>query len=74
MIPLTELLDALIDYCREEKNIDKRVETLRQLNAMLPSSKRLRMPSLFTNDYIQSALDKIEELISRPARRSLTAQ
>ena len=65
---MSERLRALIVYCREEKDIDKKVEALQRVNSMLPFSKRLRMPSLFTSDYIHRALDLIEETIAGPAR------
>jgi hypothetical protein len=66
-------LRALILYCREEIDMDKKVEALQRVNALLPVSKRLRMPSLFTRDYIHSALDTIEEMVAGTARRTVSA-
>jgi ATP/maltotriose-dependent transcriptional regulator MalT len=52
----------LLKKCRYEDNIDKRIEMLNRINSMLPQSKRVRSPSLLMHDYINRALDRIEEL------------
>jgi hypothetical protein len=36
---------------------------LQKINALLPKTIRLRMPSLITDDYIRSALDIIDEYL-----------
>jgi hypothetical protein len=54
-------LRTLIETCRYEPDVDRQIEILREVNAKLPKSKRLRIPSLFTDDYIRKALDIIEE-------------
>lgn len=50
-----------IEEIRRENKIDRKAELLRAINASLPDSIRLEMPSLITNDYINFALYKIEE-------------
>lgn len=50
-----------IEEIRRESRIDRKVELLLGLNASLPESMRLEIPSLITNDYINFALYKIEE-------------
>lgn len=51
----------MIEECKNELNIDKKIETLYKINSMLPTSKQLKIPSLITNDYVSHALYKIEE-------------
>jgi hypothetical protein len=45
---------------REQKDTTKRIKMLQELNESLPAEKRLEFPSLITNAYIRTALDKIE--------------
>jgi hypothetical protein len=51
----------MIEECKNELNIDKKIEILYEINSMLPTSKQLKIPSLITNDYVSHALYKIEE-------------
>lgn len=61
MSPYHQIL-LLIRRCRyEESNVDRRAELLRGINAALPQSIRIELPSLITNDYISKALDIIED-------------
>ena len=53
-------ISKLIESCREEQDIDKKVEILYRINSMLPKVHRLKTPSLLTDDYIETALYKIE--------------
>jgi hypothetical protein len=57
------MLSSLVQQCRYEIDVDKQFEILQRINALLPKSIRLRMPSLITDDYIHTALDKIEEYL-----------
>jgi hypothetical protein len=50
----------LISKCRDESEIDRRVEILHEINSELPQSKQVRIPSLITNDYVNRALDIVE--------------
>ncbi len=50
----------LINKCRDESEVDRRVEILHEINLELPQSKQIRIPSLVTNDYISRALDIVE--------------
>jgi hypothetical protein len=54
-------LSSLIQQCRYEMDVDKQFELLQKINALLPKTIRLRLPSLITDDYIRSALDVIDE-------------
>jgi hypothetical protein len=51
----------MIEECKNELNIDKKIEILYKINSMLPTSEQLKIPSLITNDYVSHTLYKIEE-------------
>jgi hypothetical protein len=57
------LLSSLIQQCRYEIDVDKQFELLQRINLLLPKSIRLRIPSLITDDYIRTALDRIDEYL-----------
>ena len=54
-------LRARISAIREERNTDRRISMLEQLNNSLPEHARLKLPSLITNAYVRTAVDIIEE-------------
>jgi hypothetical protein len=57
--------DVLHDIAaiREERDTEKRLTLLQELNDSLPEWIRLEMPSLLTNAYVRKALDMIEDKI-----------
>jgi hypothetical protein len=57
------VLSSLIQQCRYEIDVDKQFELLQKINALLPKSIKLTMPSLITDDYIRRALDIIDEYL-----------
>ncbi len=57
------LLSTLIQQCRYEMDVDKQFTLLQKINSLLPKTSRLSMPSLITDDYIRTALDKIDEYL-----------
>jgi hypothetical protein len=57
------LLSILIQQCRYEMDVDKQFALLQKINSLLPKTSRLSMPSLITDDYIRTALDKIDEYL-----------
>ena len=58
---------ARITAIREEHDINERIKMLHELNNMLPTGKRIELPSLITNAYIRRALDVILEKAGTPA-------
>jgi len=54
---------ALIEECKNEPDIDRKIEILYSINSMLPKSQQLKIPSLITRDYVNSALYRIEEIL-----------
>jgi hypothetical protein len=59
----SNLLSSLIQQCRYEMDVDKQFELLQKINSLLPKSIKLRMPSLITDDYIRTALDRVDEYL-----------
>jgi hypothetical protein len=57
------LLSSLIQQCRYEIDVDKQFELLQKINSLLPKTIRLRTPSLITDDYIRTALDRVDEYL-----------
>jgi hypothetical protein len=53
----------LVEECKSELNIDRKIEMLYAINSMLPKSQQLKIPSLITNDYVYHALYRIEEML-----------
>ena len=41
--------------------MDKKLQLLHEINSLIPKSCRINVPSLITNDYIDTALYGIEE-------------
>jgi hypothetical protein len=55
------LIMQLIEDCNNEHNIDKKIEMLYRINSILAKQHQLKIPSLITNAYINTALYRIEE-------------
>ena len=53
----------LVEDCYKEEDMDIKVEILYKINSLLTKSCRINIPSLITNDYIDTALYKIEKNI-----------
>lgn len=51
----------MIDECKDERDVDCRSEMLQRINSMLPEPLQIQIPSLITNDYINTALYRIEQ-------------
>jgi hypothetical protein len=49
-----------IQQCSQEQNIDRKIQILRFINSVLPNEIQLRIPSLITDDYVESALYNLE--------------
>ncbi len=55
------IIPQLIEDCNNEHNLDKRIEILHHINSTLAKQHQLKIPSLITNAYINTALYRIEE-------------
>lgn len=47
-------ITELVQKCRNERDIDRQLKILLVVNAMLPPTKKLHVPSYLTDDYINS--------------------
>jgi hypothetical protein len=59
---LSSQISELICKCRSEQDINKKIETLYYINSILQKSKQLNIPSLLTDDYVNTALYSIQEI------------
>ena len=64
MINLREDFKVQISAAREASNIDVQVALLHTLNNSLPKGMKLTLPSMFTNAYVRSALETIEDRVA----------
>lgn len=55
------IITKLIEDCYEEVDMDKKLQLLHEINSLIPKSCCINVPSLITNDYIDTALYRIEE-------------
>ena len=55
-----KLLSKLIDDCKNEPNIDKRIEILNDINSRLLEPDQVKILSELNNDYIDMVLHKIQ--------------
>jgi len=53
----------LIEDCYKEEDMDKKVQILYKINSLLPKTCCVNIPSLITNDYIDTTLYRIEQNI-----------
>ena len=56
-------ITSLIQKCRDEPNPERQLKMLLVINAMLPPTKKLHVPSFMTDDYINRALYEIEKAL-----------
>lgn len=63
-------LNALVEKCRDAKDVDSQVMLLHEINASLPRSERIKMPMFITDDYCRRALEIVEDRIARPPKQS----
>jgi hypothetical protein len=49
-----------IEKCNREQSIDKKIQLLKFINSVIPKEIQLSIPSLITDDYVESALSNLE--------------
>ena len=59
------MISKLVEDCYNELDIDKKVQILYRINSLLPAVLRINIPSLITDDYIDTILYGIEENLRR---------
>ena len=57
------IIAGLIEDCYKEEDMDKKVQILYKINSLLPKTCCVNIPSLITNDYIDTTLYRIEQNI-----------
>ena len=55
------IITKLVEDCYNESYIDNKVQILYKINSLLPKIYRINIPSLITDDYIDTALFQIEK-------------
>ena len=55
------IIAKLVEDCYGEEDIDKKVQILYKINSLLPKTCCINIPSLITDDYIDTALFHIEK-------------
>jgi len=55
------IITRLIEDCYNESDIDNKVQILYKVNSLLPKMCRINIPSLITDDYVDTALFHIEK-------------
>jgi predicted DNA-binding protein (UPF0278 family) len=56
-----ETISKLIEQCTNEPDIDKKIQLFHKINSSLPKQYRVNIPSLITDDYIDTALYRIHQ-------------
>ena len=57
------IITKLVEDCYNESDIDNKVQILFKINSLLPKTCRINIPSLITDDYIDTALFQIEKSV-----------
>jgi hypothetical protein len=55
------IITKLVEDCYNESDIDNKVQILYKVNLLLPKIHRINIPSLITDDYVDTALFQIEK-------------
>ena len=62
-------ISKLTEECNNEPDVNKKIELLYRINCILPKSYQLNIPSLLTDDYINTALSRIDQTIDQTMQR-----
>jgi hypothetical protein len=58
-------ISKLTEECNNEPDINKKIQLLYKINSVLPKPYQLIIPSLVTDDYIDTALYRIYQKIEK---------
>lgn len=56
-----DTISKLIEQCNDEPDIDKKIQLFYKINSLLPEPYQVNIPSLITDDYIDTALYRIQQ-------------
>ena len=62
------IISKLIEECNNEPDIDKKIQLFYKVNSMLPQKYQPNVPSLITDDYIDTMLYRIHQTIGKTFR------
>ena len=65
MIYDASTIKNMIKKCIYEDNTNSKIKLFFKINSLLPKESKIHVPSFITNDYINKALYKLEEIHSR---------
>ena len=65
LIYLRNTISKLTEQCNDEPDINKKIELLYRINSILPKPYQLKIPSLLTDDYINTAMYRIYQTIRK---------
>jgi predicted DNA-binding protein (UPF0278 family) len=54
-------LSTLIEECNNEPDIDRKIQLFYKINSMLPEQYKPNIPSLITDDYIDTTLYRVHQ-------------
>jgi predicted DNA-binding protein (UPF0278 family) len=54
-------LSTLIEECNNESDIDKKIQLFYKIHSMLPEQYQPNIPSLITDDYIDTILYRVHQ-------------
>ena len=54
-------ISTLIEECNNESDIDKKIQLFYKINSMLPEQYQPNIPSLITDDYIDTTLYRVQQ-------------
>jgi predicted DNA-binding protein (UPF0278 family) len=57
-----DTISKLIEQCNNEPDIDKKIQLFYKINSLLPKPYQVNIPSLITDDYIDTALYRIHNM------------
>jgi predicted DNA-binding protein (UPF0278 family) len=56
-----DTISKLIEQCNNEPDIDKKIHLFYKITSLLPKPYQVNIPSLITDDYIDTALYRIHQ-------------
>ena len=59
LMHLRNTISKLTEQCNDEADINKKIHLLYRINSILPKPYQLKIPSLLTDDYINTAMYRI---------------
>jgi hypothetical protein len=56
-----DFISTLIEECNNESDIDRKIQLFYKINSMLPEQYKPNIPSLITDDYIDTTLYRVHQ-------------